>query len=539
MPIERLAAYAGETDWTLTGDYSGDYDDVTVDVDAEAGVTITRGRDQTSGRGRARTPASSSTLRNDHKRYSAEYAGSPLADNLLPGRPHRWSAVYGTDATMDDPSIRMEDLDTLMDGRATVRLFTGSLDELTQRPSLRERRVGVSALGSMLALKGRRITTALYETVTTGAAVVAAFQAAGLPSSLYDVDADMIANGRTMLYWYADDEDLYDVVTRLVLDTEGYPAAIYERGNGVIAVEGRNYRTLTTRSLISQATFWDRVTVTGEIAMDDPTVTMDDPEILMDGAGRGLYHTGFRYQPGIRDVINAASVSITTRTAQASGVVWTYGQTVTLDTSGEATVTAKPTDPFKTAIVPSIAGSDFALSAGVVTVALSQTSGGSTVISFTGGTSGATITGLRLRAVAMTPTSTVRVSNVLDTSASQTAYGVRSAQLDAYPGLGSTEAASLCDGIVLAYRDPRPLIDVDIVNTNGRQTYQIMQREVSDRIRVIDTQTGADLELIIEQISHKIGVGRTHTTTLFCEKVVETGWGLYDIGLFDDAIYGQ
>lgn len=537
MPIDRLAVYTPQTSWDNSGDYDGPYDNLIADIDGDAGISITRGRDQARGRGNGRVASSDHTLNNASRRYSAEYPGSPLADQLLPGRPHRIGATYGGGALMDDSEVRMDDSDTVMDGVATTYLFTGTLDDIEQRPALGERRVSVRALGSLQKLQGRRISTQLYENITTGQAVQYALTAGGLASAEYDVDSDMVANGRTLAYWYADDEDLDAVINRLVFDTEGYPAAKYERGDGVIAIEGRNYRTLTERSQTVQATFFD-TSSSGDAQMDDVGVLMDDSRVFMDGGTLGLYHTGLRYTPGIRDVINAATQEVVTRTAQSSAVVWTYGQTVTLDNDGAATVTAKPADPFKSAVTP-VVTTDFTLSAGSVSVALSRTSGGSTQIQFTGGTAGATITGLQLRAQAMTATSTVRVANQLDMSDSQEAYGERSTQLNGWPGMTVGQAEALCDGVVIAYGDPRPLIEFDLVNGSGRLLRQIMTREVSDRIRVIESHTGIDLELTVEQITHRIVTGRIHTATFACEKVVEADWGRYDVSLFGAGVYGQ
>lgn len=538
MPIAQKARYLIETDWGLTGDFSGDHDNVTPDVDAEAGVTITRGRDQARGRGGSRVASSNHTLNNASQDYSAEFPGSPLSGQLLPGRPHRISSVYGSPVLMDDPDIRMDDPQTLMDGEATVRMFTGKLDELEQQPALGQRRVHVTALGSMTKLRGVRISTAMMLSATTGACLVAAFQAGGLAADEYDVDQDMIDNGRILSYWYADDEDLWDVTYRLVFDTEGYPAAAYERGNGVIAVEGRNYRTLTTRCQVVQATYFDVVTSEGDIEMDSSAVLMEDTNVFMDGLGGGVFHTGLRYTPGFRDVVNTATQEVVLRVAQTSGEVWAAGQTLTLDASGAASITAKPNDPFVTAITPVVV-TDFTLSGGVVTVALSRTSGGSTTISFTGGTPGATISALRLRAQTFTATSTIRVTSQIDAAFSVQAYGVRSAQLNGYPGLATAQAESLVDGVVLAYQAPRPLIEIDLVNANGQHLNEQMQREVSDRVHVVERHTGVDIDVMIEQITHTIGVGRSQKTTFSCEKVVEADWALYDVDLYGLGIYGQ
>jgi hypothetical protein len=36
-----------------------------------------------------------------------------------------------------------------------------------------------------------------------------------------------------------------------------------------------------------------------------------------------------------------------------------------------------------------------------------------------------------------------------------------------------------------------------------------------------------------------VGIGRTHTVTFGCEKVVEADWARYDVDLYGTGTYGQ
>lgn len=514
----RLATYALRVDWNQDSDFTSTYDDVTNDVllegpSASEGVTVSgQGRDQARALAPPQTSVLNFKLVNDDRLYSIEDASSALASQVRPGRDVELTATYGEDWLMDDPGVLMDDPDFFIDGEATVGIFRGAIDQLDQESALGQRTLEIHAHGRIARLEGLTAATILYTNITTGTAMGHLLTAGGLSASEYSISADVIANGRMLAYWYGDGSSVEDQA-RLLWSTEGYSAFFGEDEDGVIIFEGRNDRTLATRSQEVQATF-----------EDTPTA---------------LYHVGLRIMPGLREIINHPHFEIVLRAFQSVAEIWAYSPVITLDADGAASVIATPDDPFRNAVTPSTGGGDFTLSAGVVTVTLERTSGGSTMISFTAGTPGATISALRLRADAYTETASVHIETSLDTSASIAEFGEQFTELDVHPGLAPTDAVALADSMVLAYQELRPTIDVDVINVDQPHLAQILTRRVGDRIHLIDDYQGIDLDVTIEQKAHRIMVGRLHQVRWGCEKVVEQDWALYDVGLYDAGLFGQ
>lgn len=510
--VERQPEYIALVDWDDDGDFEDTYDDVSEHLLASEGITVAGlGRDQ--GRGLA-PPQDSSlglVLNNQSQRYSSENAGSAIHDGLLPGRPIRLQTRIGSDWTLNDPTVILNDPNVLLGGRATLTLFDGHVDEFKEDHQHVRKRVIVSAKGKLGKLERITAYTQLYTSISTGTAMGHLFTAAGMAASEYEIDSDVIANGRTLSYWYADGRTVAEQARELWA-TEGYSAFLGEIEPGVVSFLGRNYRTTATQSQEIQASY------------------LDD--------GTELPYTGFRITPGYRDVLNAPYIEeLVRRAAASSAAIWTYDQTVTLDGSGAASVTARLREPFTNAITP-VVTTDFTLSSGVVTVALSRTSGIATEIQFSGGTPGATITSLQLRAQSYAEIGRVRVEPSISTAASVAKYGTRELALEVWPGLSVTAGVSLCDAVALAYMEARPIVEIDLVNRDGHSLYDQMTRRVGDRVYLEESGSGTAIDAIVEQLTHRI-TPAVHYLTLGCEKVVEADWALYDVDPYGTGLFGQ
>lgn len=523
VEMPRTASYQFVRDWDIDGDFGDSTEDVTAYTLVSPGVRITHGRDQARSLAPPMVPAETGELNNQGQEFSAEFPGSPIYGLLLPGRAVEDRATFGTDVPYESDNLYDEDLTPYNGTLPAVTLFTGVIDDIVQHPNPNERRVGISCLGSIVKLRGVRVTTILYENITTGTALGHLLDAAGWPA-----DKRSVSTGdTTLLYWYLSDADAFDAAVAL-FKTEGAGAALYEDGDGVLHFENRNYRATTLRSLTSQATYYDQSE--GQEIGYESTAAYDS-DVFYNGTG-GLHHiVPMSYAPGFRDIINVCRVKVVTRSVAALAVVWTYGATITLGASEAITLTAVPQNFFKAAVCTN--GTDVTASSGTIaSVSLSRTSGGRTDITITADGGGVTINLLQLRAQAITTSSEATITSTVDSSDSVSTFGTRTYTLDLLPDVTANQAFDLANAIVNRYMTQVPVVNVTLANVDGAHLLEILTRAVSDRITVIERHTGLNTDLWVEQVSHDIQEGgRRHLLTLGCEKA---GAGAGSVFVWDD-----
>ena len=385
--------------------------------------------------------------------------------------------------------------------RVYTAIATTRLDGLPQVPDRGKRYVEVTGLGTLSRLRGQRASTALYQNITTDVALGHVLNAIGMT----DTALRSFETGKTtLLWWWLDDDDAFDALAEL-LATEGPGAAIFEDGRGRIVFQNRHHRVTNSRSTSSQGTFSD---------------TGSEP----------LFITPFHYDPGLHNIINECVVDVTTRSAKATSVVWTLGQTVALAPNESRKYIARNDAPFTAAITPA-SGTDYTVSAGSLSsVSLDRTSGQSVTVTLTAGASGATVTGLQLRAQLVSTDYTTRIANTIDTSTSKGKYGTRTFTFDTRQEIAVNEAQDFANAIVRAYQEPRATITFAISATTKERADQAMQREISDRVTVVEAQTGLNDAAYIDQVRHIARqAGGLHHAVFGCEKVVDEStyavWG--------------
>lgn len=287
-------------DWTLTGLFTAAGEDLSDRWLSGAGIVCERGKDQI----RLLSPPQAGKLdfavdNRDHQ-FSVENVAGPLYGKLEPGRAVKLRADFGG---------------TLYD------LWTGVLDDLPQHPGWADLSVGLPALGSLSKLRGKPITTALYQDITTDVAINHLLDAAGWPAL-----ARAIQTGKTtLLWWWLDNQDAFDALLEL-LASEGPGAAIYEDRQGRIVFENRHARLTQARSTVSQFAFRD-----------------------------DNYLYDLQPDPKLKEVFNMCSLTVKERVAQPENAVWQMAESLTL-APGETRkiqVRASSGDPFINAQVPS------------------------------------------------------------------------------------------------------------------------------------------------------------------------------------------
>jgi hypothetical protein len=451
-------------------------------VDVRPDVTISYGRDQS----RALSPIAMGTatleLNNLTRDYSPENTSSPLNGFILPARPLKITAI--------------------LSGSPFV-LFRGHFDEYVVQPAPNERKVGITALDGLAKLREAKGTTELHPALRTGAAIGKVLDSIGWPAA----DRDLDIGATTVRWWSIDDAEAWASILELV-SAEGPPSLVTVDPDGKIIFRDRHHRLLRTESVTSQATFQDAGT---------------EP----------LFSAPLTYDQGWKDVYNAVSISVDERDPEPElADLWTSDLSYSINSGSTYTITFKTSDPFYGAIPP-VAGTDYQLRSGSATVTLSRTSGQSTTISILA--SGATVIDtLKVRGYPVTVSRTVQIEK--DEPTSVIAYGLKTWPDTAK--LACIEDARAVGDIVLSYRAERlPIVSFDIIGDRDSRLEQCLGRDLSDRVSLVDGETGLDRDFFIEQIAHKIPLGGLfHITTFGCEAVPAPADTPF---IFDDANNGK
>lgn len=548
--LPRVAEYVLREDWAGVNDgtFDGPLDDVSAYlIDA---VGIERGRDQGRVTGGPKTPTLRATLDNESGIFATERVDSPLYGQLGPGKRCQFGMVLGSDVAVDDELVWVDDPEALIDGTSEALLFSGRTAEPAERYGLGDFKVDVSAYGLMNRLINNEITIVYQATITTGAAMVLVYQAAGLGVDEYVVDPEAIDNGRTLRDWYVEKRSAFEVA-REVWATEGPPAAHFERADGRLEFQGRSYRSFAEASLVVQQSFLDLELSRDSAAVDSEIVMVDDPNVFVNGETTALWHTAIGYEPSYGSVVNSMAIEVEQREADVVQEVWKAPAPITLSAgeTRELFATASTGDPLTGIVTPALT-TDYTIGSGGLASVTAVALGGLTVkITLVAGGSGAVVnppaggTGIRLRAQPVKVIATTTVGPVVDPSDSRAEFGIRGLPqgLTVWRGLSEADAAGLCDAYLIAYPRPRALVIVTIENATGPLLLECARREIGDLIHAVHARSGIDLDATVEQVNHAISAGGRHATVLTCERNVRLDWARYDVSLYDDpaALYGQ
>jgi hypothetical protein len=457
-------------DWSNNGVFTGTGEDVTARSLDGGTIHLQYGRDVA----RAQSPVSPGQatfeLNNSSKDYSPNNGSSPVAGLLLPGRGCYLKATHSA---------------------VTYTLFQGFLDGYdVDAPG---QSVSFSAVDVLARLRGVNISTTLKRGIRGGEAIGFILDAIGWTGG-----RDLDSGGTIFPYWWERKTDAYEALQK-VLQSEGPPAIAFVSSAGAFTFRDRHHRLVDAASVTSQATFKDSGA---------------------DSAGSVVF-SGFDFDTGWRDVINEARFSVEERFPTSGPVtVWEDESLITISPSVSEDVEVETSDPFQDAIVP-VEGQDFELVFGSVTPSLSQTSGQGTTLTFLAGGSGAKIQNLKLRATSI-PVVRTRVTATVD-AASQVHHGIRSWP-DEAPFAGVHDAKGVANVIVNLRKDKREIIKVTLDGGNADVLLvQQLDRELSDRVTITETETVTNAAYFIERIEHEISdAGGRLTTDFHCERAPTT-----------------
>jgi hypothetical protein len=441
--------------------------DISARVLDDAGFTCERGRDAVR---QLAPPAAGradlGSIDNRSKDYSPDNAAGPLYGNLVPGRNARAQATH--------------------DG-TTYALWAGIADDIEQQPE--EKRVAIPLLGTFSRLAGRTISTALYEGWSTSDAITVILNKCGWPAL-----ARQIEPGQTTLsWWWLDEADAFSAIAQLVA-AEGPGACAFEAANGDFVFHNRHHRRVAARSTTAQAT-------------------------ITDGAGGGpLYHTSpFAYSSRLKEVVNTVSIPVEMRALGEVEEVWALDAPLHLGGAQTVVLDARTSAPFW----PAGATVAYTVILGAATVTLGVADAQSVPVTIAAGPFGAWIEGLALLAQPLTKLAELRVPATVDTSASVAKYGVRTYDVPTWPAISVNTAHDFANAIATAYQEPRAAATITLVGADDAHREECLTREIGDRIRVGEAQTGLDADMFVEWVGHAVDWGgRRHVTRLGCEVAV-------------------
>jgi len=494
-------------DWNDDGDFVDSNENVTGRVFARPGIVSSRGRDQI----RSLTPPSAGSfhaeLDNTSRDYSPENSSSPLASYLYPGHKVRATAFVGTEDTYN--SSTLYNSTALYDGAPAYHVATNLLDDIPQNPAIGVQTVEVPSIGTLSRLVGKRISTALYQSIPISTAMGYILDAVGWATA----DRVISTSTTTLDWWWLDDADAWDAMQTLFF-SEGPGAALYEDALGRFVFEDRTYRILQSRCTTSQMT----------LAAIDTT-----PPI-----------SAMTYQSGIKDIVNYCSVSYAKRAAGSLAAVWSLGSSVTLAAGESRSFVARSStgDPFTAAVTP-VLTTDYTVSVGSISaVSLSRTSGAQVTVTITAGGSGATVTALQLRAQLVSVSASGSIANTVSATTSISRYGLRPFNYPTWPEIAINTLQDLVNTVVSTYMVPQPRISITAIGIDDTAVVALLSREVSDRVSVADPTSGFASDVFIEQITVRVTDAGRVAVTFGCTKTTATGYGIWDTSLWDTGRWG-
>ncbi len=439
------ATYKCEVDWD--GDLSWDHinSDITAYVRS---ATYKRGKD--SELGKASTGTLELVLNNDSQIFSPEYSAGALHDLLLPKRAIRLTTT----------------------APAAYNLFYGYIEQFIPHPAISEQSCYVYALDGFDYLSRAITKSVLYKSHVTGELITHILNDAGWSAALRSIDT-----GQDIVpYFYSNDQSCLNALRDIENSELGF---IIINGAGQLCWEDRQHRWKTPHHA-TQATFSDSM-------------------------------VAITYDYSAKQIYNRIEAVITPWELQPLAEIWRL-ETEEILAAGASVIYYPEFLDFADAITTPVATTDYLAYTGTgatgtdkttsLTVAIDKFAQGAKLTITNGWTASLYLYLFRLRGTLYN--SRTKITKYAEDTASQTAYQKRVYRLDGKYLTNASTAQEFCNWAVGRYKDPGAEISVTIVNEDTARLTQILSREISDRVTIVNTELGLSDDFYIDYMTHTI-----------------------------------
>lgn len=453
----------------------GAYEDISCYVIMNRGdIDFREGRDQARSLASISPGDVSLELDNSTQIFSPDNNGGVLYQYLSPGKPMMIRATYNDNV---------------------VNLFHGFVDNYVLNPQREDLSVTMSCMDALQWLANTTLSTELYPSIQTGEAINAVLDVAGWPEDKRDIDQ----GATTVRWWWEEGTNGLEAIQNLV-ESEGLPANAFVDAYGNFVFRSRHHRFLLRNSKATQ------VTVRSCVEFDEPN-----------------FSAPVTYDIGWKDIINKIDIDVDERLPIPFDEVWTSpdDELVTVAANDTYTITAKPSDPFFNASIPSVADGTIVLQYGsgdITSVNIDKTSGQSATITIQAGGTDVVIKKISMKASSVPVFHTKKV--VDENSSSVAKYGPQTNQNSDFKWTGINDMRSIST-LILGQRSERlPVVFITLNNGNPVRISNILNRSLSDRIHLVEElQTFMNDDYFIEVLEHNISKSGTfHSLSIGCEK---------------------
>jgi len=353
------------------------------------------------------------------------------------------------------------------------------------------------------------MSTILYKDTLTGAIHTAILDDAGWSASMRSIDAGL----DTVPYWYGSDVKSRFAQEEIDDTAQGFS---YIGGNGYFNFEDRYHRSSATHQT-SQGTF---------------TNTM-------------AYIT---YSLNPKNVYNEVKVTVTPWELQAEAELWRLEETPSIDIGNtlvwwgdsqyfvDAWVTPASTTDYTANSQADGLGTDMTSDITITTTKFAKTIKLSII---NNGLVPAYITLLKARGTWYDDQT--KVTRKAEDTTSQTAYQKRTYELNAKYMSDADHAQDYAGYAVGKFKNPRAELSMSLMNQDSNTLTQILSREISDRITVVNTLLGINDDYFIDFMEHDISMGGKYHTVAYrlADSLAEDFWCLDYSALASTTTSGQ